>query len=94
MTFPAWQHFDMDRGVTPTRLRVYGWCRAHLDFCDVRPVKRAVVSHALHLHESEITRALSWLIEAGYLVEHPRGPHEPRRLTLAWSIRSQTLAAA
>jgi hypothetical protein len=85
VTYPAHEAFDADPRVTPTVLRTFAWCRRHLDFVAVREAKLLAVATVVRADRSDVSRALTWLVTAGYLTEHPRQPAEPRRFTLCWS---------
>jgi hypothetical protein len=88
MTFPAHQSFDTDDRVSARLLRVYAWCRLHLDFVEPRPAKLVSVSHGVRLAENKCSSALRWLTDAGYLVRPPRHIGAPNRNTNAWSLSS------
>jgi len=51
-------------------------------FSEPQDVKSATLAYRLDVHPNTITRALDLLIEHGYVVEHGRGLHGVRKLTL------------
>jgi DNA-binding IclR family transcriptional regulator len=85
MNFPAYDDFESDMSVTPRLLKVYRWCRKHLDFAEVRPARLLVVELATGLSRSAISRSLTLLVQRGYLLEHPPTPDRFRCFTLAWA---------
>jgi hypothetical protein len=87
MTFPAWDAFDGDPRVKTRHVKVYRYCRATLDFREVRFAKRENVAEKTGIHQADVTRALTALVQWGYLIEHPRDTNGLRRFTLAWSRR-------
>lgn len=85
MTFPAWDAFDGDGRIRTRHVKVYRYCRQTLDFREIRMAKREQVSLKTGVHQSDVTRTLTALVQWGYLVEHERDEDGARRFTLAWS---------
>lgn len=75
-------------------MRLYQFCYENLDWFEVREYKTMWISERMGMHESEVSRALSQLIEWGYIIEHPRSHRtKPRRLTIASSVREDLRTA-
>ncbi len=85
MTFPAWDSFDADGRIKTRHTRVYRWCRLNLDFRQVRDTKLQTIADDTRVDLSNVSRALTALVDWGYLVEHVRGKYGERQFTLTWS---------
>ncbi len=86
MTFAAWFDLHADDVVAeqPTALRVYAWLlRNDRILEEPQEIKAWVVAEQLHVHRDSVKAALMVLIERGYVVEHPRGYNNVRRLSVA-----------
>ena len=94
MTFPAWDTFDADRRVKRRHLAVYRWCRAKLDFRQVRDTKLQTIADDTGVDITNVSRVLTDLVKWGYLVEHDRGKYGERQFTLTWSRGVAQLATS
>mgnify|MGYP000222781611 CR=1 FL=1 len=93
MIFPAWLTFADDERVTNRLFKVYHrWACRTLYFREVRGEKSASIARLLSLDEADVSRALTQLVEWGYLIEHPR-VNRVRMFTLAWRVREDLRAA-
>ncbi len=90
VSFPALDAFAADRSVRRLTFRLYMYLqREVLDLTSPRLVKNAIIAEKLSMRPASVISALNWLVTAGYLVEHPRGPRGDRSFTLAWSVQPQ-----
>lgn len=86
MTFPALDAFAADRGVRRLTFRIYMYLqRDVLDLTEPRVVRVRNTAQYLRIGKSGVTRSLNWLVERGYLIEHPRESRGERVFTLAWT---------
>lgn len=58
-----------------------------LDFQEPRRVKAQVECEAVETDRDSFSKALTELVQAGYLTEHPRDAFRVRVLTLTWSLK-------
>jgi DNA-binding MarR family transcriptional regulator len=84
MSFPAMESSVHDAGMRGARRTVYAWCLVHLHHHEVRDARLLTIELATGLSRAPISRALTWLVQRGYLREHAPGPERRRRLTLEW----------
>jgi Fe2+ or Zn2+ uptake regulation protein len=89
MTFPAELAFKRDRNLTAATRRVYDYLTTMLDFVEPRRVKGQIEAEAVGTDRETFRNALNALVEAGYLVEHPRDTFNVRVFTLAWSLPAE-----
>ena len=86
MHYPASIAFDRDSRVSFVTIKVYCRLRTELDFVEVREVKGWALARSVASGASDVSSALSWLTEQGYLLEHGRGHRNVRRFTLTWTV--------
>lgn len=85
-----WQA-DQRRTKNPGIARLFEYLARQLDFTQVREKKRDVIARELAMDPVDITVRLQKLVAWGYVIEHGRGERGEWRLTLAWSIESESL---
>lgn len=86
MTFPAELAFKRDTNLPPTARRVYDYLTTILDFQQPRRVVTELHCGMIKTDRETFGRALTTLVEVGYLVEHERDARNVRVFTLAWSL--------
>lgn len=83
MTYSAWWDLHKDPIIiaSPTALRVYAsLLRDPLIFYQPRDIKAWLLAKELKTKERAIFRALSLLVERGYVIEYGRGRNNVRQL--------------
>lgn len=86
MTFAAWFELHADDAIVahPTALRVYALLlRNPKIFTEPQDTKVWWLAEKLNTERETVRKALELLIEHGYVVEHPRGFNNVRRVTVA-----------
>jgi hypothetical protein len=84
--FEAWFEIHNDDAVVdhPVALRVYArLVRNPLIFLQPQDVKAWALANEMHVHRQSVAAALALLVQRGYAIDHGRGAHHVRRLTLA-----------
>ena len=85
--FPARIAFNRDSRVSKKQRLVYEYCLSCMEFWQVREAPVDAIETGSGVDRGDCSRALTWLVQAGYLVEHNRTHlRAPRRFTLAWSL--------
>ena len=85
MMFAAWFALHEDNVVVdnPTAMRVYArLLRNPLIFAQPQDVKAWLLAEEMRVHPTSVQAALKLLIDRGYVIDHGRGVHNVRRLTV------------
>jgi Mn-dependent DtxR family transcriptional regulator len=84
--FAAWFEIHDDDTIvdSPTALRVYArLLRNPLIFTEPQDVKAWVLAGEMKVHPTSVQAAIQLLVDRGYVIDHGRGVHNVRRLTIA-----------
>lgn len=85
MIYAAWFDLHNDDVIVahPTALRVYAHLlRNPLVFMHAQDVKVWLIAERLRTHRNRVSAAIDLLAARGYILEHPRGANNVRRVQL------------
>lgn len=87
MSYPAYQDFGKHIKAGYAVWRVYMALQPPcLTFHAPKDIKAVWLARELKMGRRHVIKALNWLVEHGYVVQHGRGLHGVRSLTLAYAV--------
>lgn len=93
MSYPAFERFGKEIATGYAVWRVYMALQPPvLAFHAPKDIKAVWLSHELRMGRRHVIKALNWLGEHGYLIEHGRDHHGVRSLSLAYAVEQQSAA--
>lgn len=93
MSYPAYQQFGKEIRRGYSVWRVYMALQPPLlAFHVPKDVKAVWLAGELKMGRRHVIKALDWLVEHGYLIQHGRGLHGVRSLSLAYAVAERPAA--